>query len=186
MGSVGVLGVIFIALSVLCVIFLGITGLIIEPNAMYKYNNEVHSHLENAYWAADPVTMRAEMVTVKQNMVAIGLTPDMYNVWIPWDKTADHQMAWQYKHIDSIITRIDEFTAWEKANGEQQLSDVYTAKLNNIRHFMSPNDGGTWSDDIARGAYLINYQFGIVIMSVLGLLGIIFFLVVGWICIGLD
>jgi hypothetical protein len=140
----------------------------------YEYKTQVHSHMENAYWSADPYTMRNETQLAVAGMHALKLEPDMYGVFFSWDKTPDRQMAWQYKHMASVISRQGEFINWLEAQNDtttQQFQDVYTAKLNNVREYIK-NDGG-WSDDIAQNTYYINYHVwygfysGIVVVLVL-------------------
>ncbi len=121
----------------------------------YDFNNAVHAHMENAYWAADPETMRSELLLAQDGMRGLGLTDAMYSKFWPWEKTPDNQMKWQYDHTGSVIIRCDEFIDWIAAqNGSQsqQLQDVYGQKLDNIRAFLY--DGG-WSDDIAKDAYYL-------------------------------
>jgi hypothetical protein len=163
-GILTLIGVIvFVALAAWSTIGYGIT-------LGYQYNNAVHSHIENAYNSADPVTMRTEIQAAEQGMKDLGLTPDMYDGVFSWEHTSDRQMKWQYAHIDSIYTRLDEFQAWEKTQGgssSQQMQDVYTQKLNNVRGFLKDNGG--WTDWIAEGTFMVHNGFG--------------FIVTGWLCI---
>jgi hypothetical protein len=141
----------------------------------YTYNAAVHSHFENAYYSADPETMKTEILKAKEGMKELGLDPQMNSKFWSWEKTYDYSMDWQYRHIDSIIIRINEFIAWANAQnntGSQQMGDVYTQKLNNVREFVK-NDGG-WSDDIAYSAfYVYNHVFVQVYIPIIVLLVIV-------------
>lgn len=170
---VGVIGTIFLILA----IALGVYALIYPFSAEgFKYNSEVHAHMENAYYAADPNTMLSEITLARDGMDKVGLKEDMYNGIFPWDKRPDRSMKWQYKHIDSIVTRINEFKTWEKSQiGDgttQQMKDVYTEKLDNVRNFIK-DDG--WSDDVAEATYKSNiaasYMFAGWLAGLLAVLG---------------
>ena len=141
----------------------------------YEFRNAVHSHMENAYYSADPRTMETELIAAKEGMKSLGLTNDMYAAWLPWDKTPDRRMDWQYKHMDSILERVQEFKQWESqqigSDTSQQMQDVYSQKLDNVRHFIYEEG---WSDDVAEGAYAYNFYF-------LTTLGSFFALIVGFI-----
>lgn len=170
---------------IMLAVFAVITGIFAAIYPMsaegFKYNTEVHSHMENAYYAADPDTMLEELVAAKEGMKNVGLTDDMYNALFPWDKTPDRSMKWQYKHIDSIIIRINEFKQWESSQSltsgsSQQMKDVYTEKLDNVRSFIQ--EGG-WSDDIAAGAYRLNFGFMYVLSGIIfGLCLLLIFLII--------
>jgi len=177
--------VVFIVFGIICGIFAGIYPMSAEG---FKYNTEVHSHIENAYYAADPDTMLEEIVAAKEGMKNVGLTDNMYNALFPWDKTPDRSMKWQYKHIDSIIIRIEEFKQWEESQSassgsSQQMKDVYTEKLNNVRFFIQ-EDG--WSDDIAEGAYKLNFGFMYVLAGIIGGLCLLLFFIIMLLVVALD
>lgn len=155
---VAFVGIFLVMAIVLLSIFAAIYPISAEG---FKYKNEVRSHMENAYYAADPDTMMDEIQLAKSGMQNLGLTENMYSGFFPWEKTADKSMSWQYKHIDSIISRINEFRQWEASQSvgsgsSQQMKDVYTEKLDNVRSFI--NEDG-WSDDIAETAYKLNFGF---------------------------
>jgi len=142
-------------------IFFGACFAVNVTSRDYIFRKEVRSHIENAYYSADPSTMRSELIAAKQGMQNLGLTEDLYGAWLPWDRTPDKQMKWQYKHIDSILVRIDEFESWESSQRlnetpSQQMQDVYTQKLDNIRKFIKEDD---WSDWIAHDAFAYRDYF---------------------------
>lgn len=139
----------------------------------YEFQDKVHSHIENAYYAADPYTMRSELLAARQGMDDLGLTADMSAKFFYWQQTPDWSMEWQYQHIDSVLTRCEEFIAWSENNtGEgQQYQDVYSQKLDNVRAFLK-SDG--WSDEIAKGAFYMN------IHVFYGLFGKVM-IIIGWI-----
>lgn len=140
----------------------------------YNYRNAVHSHMENAYYSSDPVTMKQELQLAVQGMRDLGLDEKMYGVWLPWNKVPNNQMKWQYTHMSSVLTRVDEWQKWELAQnntGSQQMQDVNTQKLNNVRFFIK--DDGGWSDDIAESAYYINYYFYVIIMQIVMFISLI-------------
>jgi hypothetical protein len=164
--------VVLFAITIISGIYIGVV-----PNA--NFNKAVHGHFSNAYYASDPLTMRNELVYAKTGMQeTLGLRPDMYSTIFPWAQTPDNRMDWQYRHIDSILIRIDEFQTWEKSNaGSQQMQDVYTAKLDNIRKFIK-EDG--WSDDIAYAAYMYNnYLF----VSLINDISLIFSVIFGFLAL---
>jgi hypothetical protein len=178
-GAIGV-AILVMALLASCVV--------IGANIMwlnFEYNSKIHAHFENAYYSADPTTMEKELLLAKQGMLDSGLTPDMYDAFWPWQKTPDRKMEWQYAHIDSVLSRVGEFKRWEESQtsltSSQQMKDVYTEKLDNVRHFIK--DDGGWSDWIAHGAFTLNLFFWLVVLSWIA--------VAGWIvggillCVGL-
>lgn len=131
----------------------------------YIYENTVHSHMENAYYAADPTTMKNELLLAVDGMKTLGLTKDKYGAFLPWNKVPKHSMEWQYKHMDSLIIRCDEFINWERSlntTSTAQVKDVYTEKLDNMRRFLQ-EDG--WSDDIAENAFWLNNFLWLVILT---------------------
>ena len=64
----------FLLLAVACVL---VSTVGYDITLGYQYNNEVHSHMENAFNAADPVTMRAEIISAEEGMRNLGLKPEM-------------------------------------------------------------------------------------------------------------
>ena len=150
----------------------------------YEYNSAVRSHMENAYYSADPDTMRSELVLAIEGMRSLGLTDEMYSKWLPWEKVPQNQMAWQYKHMDSILTRVDEFKAWELSqagsSSSQQMQDVYTQKLDNVRSFIL---NGGWSDDVAQGAYSVNYYLFPNLLGAFSRIGAALFFILGFVVI---
>jgi hypothetical protein len=145
----------------------------------YQFNDAVHSHVENAYYSSDPETMRSELSFAVEGMHKLGLEDSMYNAVFPWNRIPSNKMEWQYKHMASIFTRIDEWEKWESAQnatGSQQMQDVNTQKLDNVRNFIL-KDG--WSDDVASGAYTVNFYFGVIIGFWVGFIAIILGIFVG-------
>jgi hypothetical protein len=146
----------------------------------YNYRNAVHSHMENAYYSSDPTTMKTELYLAIQGMHDLNLNDNMYGVWLPWNKVPNNQMKWQYTHMNSVLTRVDEWQKWEISQsntGSQQMQDVNTQKLDNVRHFIK--DDGGWSDDIAEGAYTINYYFYLIMMEMMGIIFLILAVIFG-------
>jgi hypothetical protein len=134
-----------------------VVGAVVGPG--YTYQKNVHAYMEQAYYSADPVLMQDNINKAKQGMENLGLTPQMYSSFWYWEQTPDKQMLWEYQHLNSIDVRCNEFIAWIHAQndtGSQQMQDVYSQKLNNIREFI--RDDGGWSDDIAQAAYTTNFQ----------------------------
>jgi len=151
---------------------LGIAGMVygtLGPD--YRYNNAVHSHIENAYYAADPYTMKAELQACIDGMHELGLTEDMYSHYWWWEQTYDRSMIWQYDHLDSVLVRCDEFISWAENGTTQQLQDVYSAKLDAVVAFLK-TDG--WSDWIAKDAYGLkeNFFFKMVAPIIVGFMAI--------------
>ena len=167
----------FLLLAVACVL---VSTVGYDITLGYQYNNEVHSHMENAFNAADPVTMRAEIISAEEGMRNLGLKPEMYDGLFPWEHTSDRQMKWQYTHLDSILTRLDEFQRWEDSQGtttsSQQMQDVYTSKLNNIRNFITQDGGSDW---IAEGTFLVYNGFAFIIAGWLSILFFVCFAITG-------
>ena len=154
----------------------------------YEFKQSVRSHMENAYYSADPNTMEVELVAAKDGMRSLGLEEYMYSEWLPWEKTPDKRMDWQYRHMDSVLVRVEEFRRWESTQttieSSQQFQDVYTQKLDNVRHFIK--DDGGWSDDVAEGAFALNNYFFTTVMPIFLLIGFCSLMVVIWILISID
>jgi len=184
--SVKHVGIFFAVLIIAAAVVTGLCFWINWTQRDYEFRNAVHSHMENAYYSADPDTMRAELIAAKNGMIELGLTNDTYGAWLPWDKTPDKRMDWQYRHIDSILVRIDEFEQWETTQAgkdtSQQMQDVYTQKLDNVRSFITQ---GGWSDDVAESAYAYNFYFWTTVLSLFNFIGVII-IVVGFMIITLQ
>lgn len=120
------------------------------------YNRAAHGHLENAYWSNTPELMIENLEKHKAGLQGLGLTADMYGTLYPWKMTPDNRMDYQYKHIDSIISRAEDVKKWRDGQNSQgtQATDVYEQKMDNLREFMQ--EGGSWSDDIAYDAFEAN------------------------------
>jgi len=150
---------ILIGLIVGLVILTAISFITDWTGPSYKFNKAVHSHMDNAYYSADPHTMKTEIELAVDGMQSLGLTPDMNGKFFTWEQTSDWSMAWQYTHIESVQIRLNEFIDWWNAQdttstGSQQFQDVFTQKLNNVRSFIK-TDGG-WSDMIAEQAFYLH------------------------------
>jgi len=164
------------------IILILFAGLMVGTAALgpgYTYQKDVHGYMEQAYYSADPVLMQQNINLAKQGMLDLGLTPDMYGSFWYWEQTPERQMNWEYQHLNSIDVRCTEFIAWIHAQndtGSQQMQDVYSQKLNNIREFVK-NDGG-WSDDIAQAAYFTNFNVFFAIGYIPILIALLIF--VGW------
>jgi hypothetical protein len=132
----------------------------------YEWNYEVHSHILNAYYANSPELMISELTACENGMRRLGLTPDLYGAWLPWEKTPDIRMDYQYNHIDAIINRTKAVIEWRNltytTNGSapETLGDVYNEKMDNLRGFLI-EDG--WSDWISYRAFFINEYLWLVL-----------------------
>lgn len=158
-----------ILLSLFLVIANVVVGVTDASTASYEFQNKVHSHLENAYFANSPELMKTQLQECEQGMRELKLTSDMYGAFMPWDRVPNKQMAYQYQHIDSIIQRVDYVIEWRDAmynntTGIQpeQLGDVYNQKMDNLRSFIKAEG---WSDWIAHDAYYTNHYMLLYIFS---------------------
>jgi hypothetical protein len=134
----------------------------------YKWNYEVHSHIYNAYYANSPELMIIQLNLCEQGMRNLGLSPDMYGAWLPWEQTPDIRMDYQYSHIDAIINRTKAVIEWrnqtytKNGTAPETLGDVYNEKMDNLRGFLV-EDG--WSDWISYRAYFVNGYLWLVIWN---------------------
>jgi len=132
----------------------------------YEWNYEVHSHMLNAYYANSPELMITELSACENGMRDLGLTPDLFGAWLPWEKTPDIRMDYQYNHLDAIINRTKAVIEWRNltytTNGSapETLGDVYNEKMDNLRGFLV-EDG--WSDWISYQAFFVNEYLWLVI-----------------------
>jgi hypothetical protein len=148
----------------------------------YTFNLKVHSHMENAYFANTPELMITQLQECKQGMIDLGLTSDMYDAYWTWDRVPHRQMAYQYQHIDSIISRAEAVIEWRNENygsgssdiTSESLGDVYEVKMDNLRGFLKEEG---WSDWIAHGAYYANHHLLYYLGELIGTLWIVVFLV---------
>lgn len=155
----------------------------------YQFNEKVHGHLENAYYANQPELMKSEMLLCVQGMRDLGLENNMYAAYWSWDKIPSKKMDYQYAHMASIIDRIDSVIDWRNevygnnSQGGEVLGDVYEQKMDNLRGFLKEEG---WSDWIANDAFYINHYLiyylswiievlMIIITAVLWILGFIWF-----------
>jgi hypothetical protein len=142
--------------------------------ASFEFQNKVHSHMENAYYANSPELMKTQLQECVQGMRELKLTPDMYGAFMPWDRIPSKQMQYQYQHIDSIIQRVDYVIEWRDSmynntTGIQpeQLGDVYNQKMDNLRSFIKAEG---WSDWIAHDAYYTNHYMWLYLISQISLM----------------
>lgn len=156
---------ILIATTLTMALFIGLTSmLIITP----EYQEKVHGDMENAYYSADVYTLKENILKAKAGMEELGLEADDSGKYWSWEKNyPDYKMEWQYKHMDSIVVRCDEMISWVEMQyndnqTSQQMQDVYSAKMNNIRFFIK--DDGGWSDDVAEAAYKVKFYPNFVII----------------------
>jgi hypothetical protein len=134
----------------------------------YKWNYEVHSHMSNAYYANSPELMILQLTLCEEGMRNLGLSPDMYGAWLPWEKTPDVRMDFQYSHIDAILNRTKSVIEWrnqtytKNGSAPETLGDVYNEKMDNLRGFLV-EDG--WSDWISYRAYFVNEYLWLVLWN---------------------
>jgi hypothetical protein len=132
----------------------------------YEWNYEVHSHILNAYYANSPELMISELTACENGMRRLGLTPDLYGAWLPWEKTPDIRMDYQYNHLEAIINRTKAVIEWrnltytKNGSAPETLGDVYNEKMDNLRGFLI-EDG--WSDWISYRAFFINEYLWLVL-----------------------
>lgn len=146
---------VIIALWALLVVVVGAT-IVNSVQAGYEYQRDVHSHIENAYWANTPELMLRELSLVEEGMKAQGLEPDMYGAYFWWNKIPSNRMDYQYAHIDSIQSRVQDVQRWrsqQASEGSTETTDIYELKMDNLRAFIQ-EDG--WADDIASRTYWVN------------------------------
>ena len=162
-------------------IFLIILGLviIIVPLALessyrmvgpeYVFQNTVHSHMVNAYYSNTPELMIDQLEQVVSGFKGFGLDETMYGAWLPWELTPDRSMHYQYQHLESILERAHAVQKWRNdtygmnTTGSETLGDVYEAKMDNLRFFLT--EGG-WSDWIGYRAFMIHYYLWLVIYGI--------------------
>jgi hypothetical protein len=176
MGAGGkALAILGVALLVGTVVFVAVTSLNFASGPEKEFKTEVHSHMVNAYWSQDPDTMARFLTMARNGMHNLSLEDGDYSEYWGWAQTPDNQMAAQYVLMDSAIARCQEWKAWQvNNNGSSQQSDINTQKLNGLRAFISPADGGTWLDDIAEAAYYLKVaQFYVVWQPLVMLLMVI-------------
>jgi hypothetical protein len=112
--------------------------------------------------------MIVQLNLCEQGMRNLGLTPDMYGAWLPWEQTPDIRMDYQYSHIDAIIERTKAVIEWrnetytKNGSAPETLGDVYNTKMDNLRSFLV-EDG--WSDWISYRAFFVNNYLWLVIWN---------------------
>lgn len=140
-------------------IHLGVYGaydyFVIQP----EFKREVHGHVVNAYYANTPDLMIRELQESRSGMEHLNLDPSMYSTLVPWKKTPDNRMDYQYGLIDSVISRAEavkeDRDRQMKQGGSDQLGDVYEQKMDNLRGFLKEEG---WVDDIAAKAFVIKHH----------------------------
>lgn len=130
----------------------------------YQYETKIGGYVNNAVDMNVPEKMLEQLNMAKQGMTNEGLTPELYGAM--FFKKPDNSMEFQYKHIDSIIERVQAVMEWREktyANGTQieSLGDVYEQKMTNLRNFIKEDVRSDW---IAHKAWVIkNYPWYYVI-----------------------
>ena len=142
----------------------------------FAYEREVGGYVRNAYEVNTPEAMISELTKAVAGMRRLGLTDEMYGAYLPWERTPDVSMAFQYQYIDQLINRTEAVIAWRTLaysgnTTPETLGDVYEQKMDNLRSFMTEGCSDRWvcTDWIARDVYYVYqatpYYFG----SVFGL-----------------
>lgn len=154
-----------VVLAVLAIVLLliGVGAVIYDMTGpSYTWTNEVHGHMENAYYADDPELMKTELEYAIEGMYYLDLTDEMYGAYFPWEKTVDRRMSYQYDHLEGIVRRIDAVIEWRDTNygpnasgTPESLGDVYEEKMDNLREFLQ-EDG--WSDWIGEDTFYVNHH----------------------------
>ena len=123
------------------------------------FNREVHSHVENAYYANTPELMVDELELAIAGMHDLGLDEGDFCDMRPWKQVASCNMKWQYEHLESVIRRAEAVARdrdrQERQGTSDQYGDVYEEKMDNLRAFLK-EDG--WSDDLARNAFYVEHH----------------------------
>lgn len=162
MGRIGqAVGLLLVAVPVLWAVGAIVTTVVVETQDNFSYrpefNNKVHGHIENAYYANTPEFMIQELEAAEDGMRELGLDEGDWCDMRPWKQTPSCSMAYQYDHLDSIINRARDVQKWRDTQqaGADQLNDVYGAKMSDLRSFIK-EDG--WSDDVALNAYYVEHH----------------------------
>jgi len=149
-----------IMIAIILVTIAAVTSMYDMVGPAYEFRNEVHGHMENAYYADQPELMKQELELAIDGMHGLDLEKDMYGAFWPWEKTPDRKMDYQYKHLSGILERVDAVIVWRDANygenatgGTEALGDVYEAKMDNLREFLQEEG---WSDWIAQDTFYVN------------------------------
>lgn len=160
-------------LIVLFALFAIVSGIWFDTTQEPKWNQAVHGHIVNAYWSNSPELMIENLQKAKDGMRSLGLSEQDYGTVLPWQKTPDNSMAFQYKYLDSVIGRAQDVITWREEashNPGTQTTDIYEQKMGNLREFISPNEGGTWGDDVGEAAWdtknypVLNWLFSWVVL----------------------
>jgi hypothetical protein len=125
----------------------------------YKFNNEIHSHMINAYYANSPELMIQQLALCEQGMRNLDLDESLYGSYLPWLQTPEIKMDYQYNHLNAIIDRTKSVIEWrnetytQNGTAPETLGDVYNTKMANLRSFLI--EGG-WSDWISYQAFYVH------------------------------
>lgn len=181
------LGILFLVLLFVAPIGIGIYDM---TGPAFTYSREIHSHMENAYYADEPKLMKSELLMAIEGMERLNLKEDMYSAFWYWEHTPDRKMDYQYKHLEGIVERIDAVITWYEKNygenatgGTESLGDVFEQKMDNLRAFLKEEG---WSDWIAQGTFYVNHHLflylwnGLILwifIALMAVFGIVFLLV---------
>ena len=151
-------GVLFVVVLVAAIVF-GAYGVVVVN---FAYEREVGGYIRNAYEVNKPENMISELNKAVAGMRRIGLTDEMYAAYVPWERTPDRSMGFQYEYIAQLINRTESVILWRTLayNGNstpETLADVYEQKMDNLRSFMTEgcSDRLVCTDWIARDVYYV-------------------------------
>lgn len=148
-----VVQLIFGMLLILCALGLGSYNYYLD----YTYENKIGGYMENAYWSNTPSMMNEQLKLAKVGMINEGLEEKDYGAM--FFKKPDNSMVYQYRHLDSIIERVDAVDLWlkdmQKTGSVETMNDVYEQKMDNLRTFIKE---GARSDDVAKQAWYVKYH----------------------------
>jgi len=160
MGGSAKYGLLFILVLVATIAFAAYGAIVVN----FAYEREVGGYIRNAYEVNKPENMISELNKAVAGMRRLGLTDDMYAAYVPWERTPDRSMEFQYEYIAQLINRTESVILWRTLayNGNstpETLADVYEQKMDNLRSFMTEgcSDRLVCTDWIARDVYYV-YQ----------------------------
>jgi hypothetical protein len=122
----------------------------------YQYEKVIGSYMDNAKDMNTPDKMLEQLNLAKEGMINEGLKPTDYGAY--FFKKPDNSMEFQYKHLDSIIERVNAVQEWKtrtysnESTQTESLGDVYETKMTNLRNFIMED---TRSDWIAKDTWFI-------------------------------
>ena len=151
-------GVLFVVVLVAAIVF-GAYGVVVVN---FAYEREVGGYIRNAYEVNKPENMISELNKAVTGMHRLGLTDEMFAAYVPWERTPDRSMGFQYEYIAQLINRTESVILWRTLayNGNstpETLADVYEQKMDNLRSFMTEgcSDRLVCTDWIARDVYYV-------------------------------